>query len=380
MNVNTSIGDNTWGFATHAGNPYTTWASLGKAATAQAQARAQAPIVLGRARVGKRRAVKGHTRLSAGVHVPRRIQLAGATVAVKRVLFEPRGRGELTLPPLGDRTPRPLELKLARSGSGRFQAAGRSNRRDVRIALRRVGRGTRVGLDLRASADAFRVPRTCHSLPASVARRTAPMKLETRLVLRDADTRRRITLFHHVRCQRDARGNVHRLKFVRFREYPARSGLDVTACVARAACCRAPAPRTWRACTTAVRKDAGPASSLWDVTLSNGDREQRIHELRRGRSRNVSFTYRAPRAAGKRFCVSIRPSAPAFARRPTVSAHGPRRRAGRLHGLTFTGLISARRDFGSGGSRIRTCEGSAERVYSPSPLTARESHRGRRAV
>ena len=67
VDVNSSIGDNTWGFATHAGNPDPTWASLGKAATAQAQARACAGADRpGPGRVGKRRAVKGHTRLSAG--------------------------------------------------------------------------------------------------------------------------------------------------------------------------------------------------------------------------------------------------------------------------------------------------------------------------
>ena len=332
VDVNSSIGDNTWGFATHAGNPDPTWASLGRASTAQAQARAQAPIVLGRRRIGKRRAVKAHTRLSAGVHVPRRLRLAGATVTVKRVLFEPRGRGELTLPPLGDRTPRPLELRLARSGSGRFRAAGRSNRRDVRIALRRLNQGTRVAVDLRASADAFRVPRTCHSLPASVARRTPPMKLETRLVLRDAGIRRRITLFHHVRCQRDARGNVHRLKFVRFREYPARSGLDVTVRGPRRVLPGADATYVAR---VRNRRSGGsrPASSLWDVTLSSGDRERRIRELRRGRSRSISFRHRAPRAAGKRFCVSIRAVGPGL--RPAADRFCARTSASR--GPAFTG-------------------------------------------
>ena len=104
--------------------------------------------------------------------------------------------------------------------------------------------------------------------------------------------------------QRDARGNVNRLKHIRFRRYPVRSGLDVTL--------RGPRRVQPGAIATYVarvhnRRSRGRRldSSLWDVTLRSGNRARRIHELRRGRSRSFSIKHRAPRTAGKRFCVSI---------------------------------------------------------------------------
>jgi hypothetical protein len=303
VDVNTSIGDNTWGFDTHSGDPDPTVNATAAAAAAAAQRPRQAPIALGRARRLHRRALGGRAQVRAGITVPRRVRLAGATVTVDRLLFEPRGHGELTIAH-GRSASRPLRLKLRRAGPGRFTAAIRSGRRSARIALRRVGRRAHVELDLRFRAPAFRAPRACHALPASVALRAPRMKLQTRLTIGDARTHRRHVFFHHVRCGRDPAGNVDRLEFVHFRDYPLRSGLAVGVRGPR----RVRAGTTVRYLARVHNRRRGRhrlVSSLWDIAVRSGTRHRRIHELRRGRSRSVTFTRRVPRTARRRFCVSV---------------------------------------------------------------------------
>ena len=327
----TSIGENTWNFTTRSGNPKTyppdgtvggvVKEGLGRLATtptpvvagAAARTRPRAPIMLGRPRHGHRRAVRGRAQLLVDTPIPRAMRLAGATIRLKRLLFERRGHGELTRA-YGGRVPRPLKLRLKRAAAGRFTAAT-TGRRSVRIALRRVRRHGRTRLALEVGAAAFRGPRACHGLPASVAIDTPPLHLETLLTISDGRTRHRIVLKHHVRCLRDARGNIDRLVRVRPRRHPLRRGLAVSLY----------GPRHVRPGTTARfvahvrnrrRGSRRLLSSLWDITLDahtrNGHgRTARIHELRRGRSRRVTFTRPVPRGARGRFCAVVVATAPA---------------------------------------------------------------------
>jgi hypothetical protein len=313
--VNMSIGRNTWGFNSYCGN-FVAKSCSGAAVASAAGARRGAPIVLGRPRHGRRRATRGRARFRAEIDVPRGLRLAGATVGLKRLLFEPRGRGELTRP-RGSRAPR---LKLRRTGPGRFSAAARSGRPRARIVLRRIGR-RRALLTLTAGARAFRAPRACHALPASVALETPRLELETRLVIRNGRARRRIVVPHHMRCRRDAAGNIDRLVYIRNRPHRLRPGLAVTL----------RGPRRVRPGTTARyvvrvhnrrrRGDDRLVSSLWDVTLTGGGRttrtrrlrsgpSRRIRELRAGRTRRLAFTIRVPRAAHGRLCADAVAAAP----------------------------------------------------------------------
>jgi FG-GAP-like repeat len=260
VDVNTSIGQNSWGFTSYHRTPAIDTAP---AQLAAARDRLRAPIVLGRPRVGHRRAVRGRAYLRADVAIPRSLRLAGATVTLDRLMFERGGRGELTRP-RGGRAPRPL--KLRRTAAGRFTAST-TGRRRVGLVLRRVDRRARVALRLRISAPALRRPRVCHALRAAIALDTPPLELESRLRISDGRTRRLVRLTHPLRCVRDPRGNISRLVGVRPRRHPTRGGLAVTL----------RGPRRVRPGTTARyvarlhNRRSGRdrlRSSLWDVTLA----------------------------------------------------------------------------------------------------------------
>jgi hypothetical protein len=170
----------------------------------------------------------------------------------------------------------------------------------VRVAVRRHPNG-RVSLTL-TSARVHHTPHACHALPASVALQSPPLWLHTRLVISDGRMRRRVSLSHHVRCRRGARGNVDRLEYVRYRDYRPRGGLAVTLRGPRSVRPGTKATYVARVHNRRRAKDR-MVSSLWDVTLTEGTRTKRIRELRRGRTRRVTFTVRVPRSTRGRFCA-----------------------------------------------------------------------------
>ena len=332
VNVQTSIGANTWNFTSHSGSfdvstSHCGWpfGGCGNATQVRSAARVRArartaqglggrpPIRLGRPRSGRRRPDRGRAQIRAEISMPRGMRLAGATVRLNRLLFEP-GYRELTAP-RARRGEQPLKLRLSRVGAGRFAAATRG-RRPVRVTVHRERRG---GASLTVtSARVYHTPRACHALPASVALKTRPLWLHTRLVISDGHNRKRIELHHHVRCRRDARGNVDRLEYVRYRHHRLRPGLAVTLRGPRSVTPGAIARYVARVHNRRHGRDR-IVSSLWDITLIEGARTQRIHELRRGRTRTVSFTVSVPRSAGTvrvlatprgRFCVGVGAGAP----------------------------------------------------------------------
>jgi hypothetical protein len=325
VDVNTSVGQNSWGFTSYSRTPAIDTAP---AAVAAARDRRRAPIVLGRPRVGRRRAGRGRAYLRADVAIPRSLRLAGATVTLHRLVFERGGHGELTRP-RGGRAPRPL--KLRRTAAGRFTAST-TGRRRVGLVLRRVDRRARVALRLRISGPAFRAPRVCHALRAAIALDTPPLELESRLRISDGRTRRLVRLTHPLRCVRDRRGNMSRLVGVRPRRHATRGGLAVTL----------RGPRRVRPGTTARyvarlhNRRSGRdrlRSSLWDVTLlAFRGRRTRISELRAGRSRSLTFTRRVPRTGRRRFCVDVVAAAPGA--RPARARDCSPVRAGRALAVT----------------------------------------------
>ena len=336
-----SIGDNTWNFTSYSGafdvsTSHCGWPFGGCANGTEAQTAAQlrppgraararggrGPIRLGRPRVGRRRAVHGRAQLQAEVTLPRGMRLAGATVRLNRLLFEP-GFRELTAP-RARRRQQPLTLRLSRVGAGRFAAASGGGRW-VRVAVRRQS-GVRASLTV-TTARVYHAPRACHALPALVALKTRPLWLQTRLVIGDGRRRASVEVHHHVRCRRNARGEVDRLEYVPNRRHRLRPGLAVTL--------RGPRSVTPGATVTYVARVHNRrhgrnrlVSSLWDVSVVHGARTKRVHELRRGRTRSVSFRLRVPRTAGTtgaprsagtvrlpgsargRFCVGVGASAP----------------------------------------------------------------------
>ncbi len=336
-----SIGENTWNFpsysgsfdvsTSHCGWPYGgCWHATQAKAAAQLRppAAAQAlggrgPIWLGRPRSGRRRAVQGRAQIQAEITLPRGMRLAGATVRLNRLLFEP-GFRELTAP-RAKRGEQPLILRLSRVGARRF-AATSGGRRPVRITVRRQ-RPQRASLTV-TTARVYHAPRACYALPAAVAPKTQPLWLQTRLVINDGRHRTPVEVHHHVRCRRDARGEVDRLEYVRNRRHRLRPGVAVTLRGPRAVTPGATVRYVARVHNRRQGRDR-LVSSLWDITLVQGAHTKRIHELRRGRMRTVSFTVkvpssagtaRAPRSAGavrlpgtprRRFCVGVSAGAPA---------------------------------------------------------------------
>ena len=111
-------------------------------------------------------------------------------------------------------------------------------------------------------------------------------------------TRRQIDVSQHVRCARDARGNVDRLVPVRLRDYPQRRGLALT--LRGPSSVQAGAMARYRVSVRNLRR----GTSLWDLTVRSGRQHRRLHEVRRRHIRTVTFTRRVPRAASGRFCVS----------------------------------------------------------------------------
>ncbi len=297
VDVNSSIGANTWGFNSHEGGPYP---SDEKASAAQAAAAgpARPPIALGRSRVGRARPVRAGATLSTLASIPRRVGLAGKTLILDRLLFERSGHGELTRP---RRSPPPWRVKLRRTGSGRFTAATTGTTR-TRVTLQRVGRRDRVAVKLAVGASTFRTPRACHALPASVALKTAPHWLETRLRVRAGRSEYPVRLSQQLRCRRDARGNVNRLVPVRDRRFTARPGLAVTVRGPDRVQPGARALYVARVSNRRGRRASRLTSSLWDVTVKGAGRRLRIRELRPGRSRQLAFTVRVPRDVRGRYC------------------------------------------------------------------------------
>jgi hypothetical protein len=164
-------------------------------------------------------------------------------------------------------------------------------------------------------------------VPATDALDTPPLYLESRLVIRDGRIRHRLRIEHHVRCVRDARGNVARLAFVRNRSYPARRGLAVSL--------HGPHrvhPGTSARYVAVLRNHRGGgdrlASSLWAIALTTGTRTTRIRELRRGGVRRISFRRPVPAGARTPFCVGV-----------VATAAGAR--AGRAHVCANVGAARA---------------------------------------
>ncbi|MFZ0091605.1 MAG: VCBS repeat-containing protein [Solirubrobacteraceae bacterium] len=301
-----SIGANTWDFNSYSGD-FDVNGPVRLGAQAAAARDPLPPIVLGRGRIGRRAGKRAFALVSATTVLPRGVRLAGASVRLNRLLFESAGRGELA-PPRAGRAARPL--KLRRRGGGMFVANAPSHP-GVRLALRRSGNHALVTVTLRISASLLRVPQACVALPAAIAPRALPhVELMTELVINDGHIRRLVRLTHRWRCARDARGNIDRLVSERPHRYPARGGLVLTLHGPRRA--QPGTPAHYVAVVYNRRTDRRRLrSSLWDVVVdARRGRTLRVHELRRGRDRRLSFFRRlTPRQRG-RYCVDVVATAP----------------------------------------------------------------------
>jgi hypothetical protein len=303
----TSVGQNTWRFKTYHGSfksddmlgPDETFAAAAIAARRPANAR----IRLGRPRSGRRDAVRAHALLRAPISLPRGLRLAGAKVRIGRLLFERSGHGELTRRD-GRRAPRTVTLRRTAAGTFAARTAGKPR---ARVVLRRKARRTLVTLEVDAAA--IRAPRACHALRAGVSTRRPRMELESHLVIRDGDTRRRVVLTHGVRCARDGRGNVDRLVPIRQRARKLRAGLKLSL--------RGPGRvrpgrkvRYVARVTNGRKRSRRVRASLWNVTVGDRVHTKRIRELRRGSSRTVVFTRRIPLATRGRVCETVVATSP----------------------------------------------------------------------
>ena len=216
----------------------------------------------------------------------------------------------------------------SRSATGRAQTETRCPRGRSRRPRRAAGacasrcaapagggaRGSRRRSAPRSSAR--RGPATpCRPRSRSTPRRCSS---QSRLVISDGRTRHRIRVERHVRCARDARGNIDRLVPVRYRSYPARPGLAVslrgpsrvqpgtTASVRRTRAQPPPRPRS--AALLAVGRhaprprahEAHPRAAAWPHAHLQLHRQGAAQR----RNRQVGSTPRG------RFCVGVGANAP----------------------------------------------------------------------
>ena len=201
-----------------------------------------------------------------------------------------------------DRAARPLTVR--RRALGGFVATAPS-RPGVRVLLRRVGRSPRVAVTLQVRGRSLRTPAACHAWPAAVSSDRPHAELRTRLRISDGTTRRVVRLRHRWRCARDARGKVDRLVAERRRPFPIRGGLAVAL--------RGPRrvqPGSFARYTAVVSNrrthKRRARSSLYAIALDlRRGRPLRVDELRRGRSRTLTFRRRVPSSARAPFCVEV---------------------------------------------------------------------------
>ena len=286
----------------------------------------QQPIALGKSRIGRRGAVPARADVPARTTIPRRARLAGATVRLDRLLFEPMGRGELARPHRG-RPGRALKLRRRAGGGLVAQAA---NRRGARVLLRRAGRRGRVAITLQLRGSQLRAPHACHALPGAISLQRPRVELRSRLRISAGKTRRLVRFGHAWRCARD-RKRQHR---------PAREPTQP------------PLSRPWRARTdapwatagaaredgTVRRRRAQPPHRRDALALVAVGRHRQLAPGRHGARARAAPRPRAqpelhpPRATHDRVALlrrrhSYRPRRPCRAR-PPVLARQRRRRAG----------------------------------------------------
>ena len=184
VDTRSSLSANSWGFNSHCGNFPVNDPHYG--CVFAAPLGSQQPIALGKSRIGRRGAVPARADVPARTTIPRRARLAGATVRLDRLLFEPMGRGELARPHRG----RPgRALKLRRRAGGGFVAQA-ANRRGARVLLRRAGRRGRVAITLQLRGSQLRAPHACHALPAAISLQRPRVELRSRLRISAGKTRR----------------------------------------------------------------------------------------------------------------------------------------------------------------------------------------------
>jgi hypothetical protein len=174
----------------------------------------------------------------------------------------------------------------------------------VRVGLERRPNG-HIRLTL-SSRRLFHAPRACHAWPAAIARDTGPLWLHSSLVIAG----QRVRLHHHLRCRRDAKGNVSRLAAVRHPARTHRPGLDVSLRGPRTV---EPGARVRYVARVRNRRHTGGdrmASSLWDLRVGAGERQVRIRELPAGKARRIRFSLTVPERARGRICAQASAGAP----------------------------------------------------------------------
>ena len=307
VDVNSSIGANTWLFPTYTGSPDpgTDPGFRASAAAVRAGASAQvgsaAPVRLGRPRHGLRRAVRGRARLRVDTMLPRGMRLAGANVKVTRLLFERGGHGELTRAAWRSRFPTGCAQAETRCARGRLGVHDGPPERAPHAAPHRPA-GARAAHD----ADRRRgVPRAAGLPRLAGLGRARHRAAAARVAARD---QRRAHPPSHPRgaprALRPRRTRERRSAGPRaLPQHPGRGGLAVSL--------RGPS-RVQRGTTARYvvrvrnrrRGRDRLRSSLWDVVLHiRRGRTVRIAAVRPGRSRSLMLSRRVPRSARHRFCV-----------------------------------------------------------------------------
>ena len=323
VDVATSIGENSSRFPSYAAIPNPKRARWVHRLRLR---RSPTPAIrLGRPRTGGRRATRGRAQVETGSSPPR-YRLAGATVGVGRLLWTSVGAASRA-PPGG--APRGRSRSERRAARGRFTGAS-TGRRRVRVTVRRVDRRGRARLTLDLGAAAFRAPRACHALPATVAIDTPPFTLDDGLAIRAGRIRHRLRIEHHV-----AACATRMAMSTGSRSY-------ATAATARrglAMWLHGPdrvQPGTSARYVAVLRNHgrggwAGVVAVA--IALNTGTRTTRIRELRRGRVRRMSSPT-VPAAARTPLCDGSSPPPRAPARAAPVPCEGWRRARAGGHRLT----------------------------------------------
>ena len=292
----------------------------------------------------------GSVELSAAVGLPTGFRLRSATLSGDRLLYEPRGRGELLKRSSGEALG---TIQLAASGklggtSGGTLLGSAAGEPPITLKLHRTP-DHKAHVTLTMSRIGVLAPDACNAWPASVSQTTTPFALDTSLQLSDGAGTYSVSLPAEWTCTRSPGGAVSGLRTVAPPAPAQHDGLELSVQAPRAVIPGSTATYTIRLHNTRRGPSNPYISSLWHIlaraTLSPLTKQEsnavrgprpvtaRVNELRHGQTKVLKVRMRVPsglvRASIHHACVSVSAVAdstqPAAARACSVvrGFHGP---------------------------------------------------------
>lgn len=276
-------------------------------------------------------------KLTAAVGLPTGFRLKSATLSGDRLLYEPRGRGELLKRSSGEALG---TIRLAASGklggtSGGSLLGSAGGEPPITLMLRRAP-NHQAHVILTLSRLGVAVPDACNAWPASVSLTTTPFALETSLELSDGTATYSVSLPADWTCTRNRGGGITGLRTVTPPSPAQHRGLALSVSAPRTVIPGSTATYTIRLHNTRRGPSNPYISSLWHIlvraTLTPLTKQEssavrgprpvtaQVTELRHGKTKVLRVRIRVPsglvQASIRHACVSV--SAIADSTRPAA--------------------------------------------------------------